>query len=65
VRLTGVSIAYNLSTAIFGGFAPFVAQYLIGATGNPAALSYCTIGGAIVSLFFLVRAKESAFHPLR
>lgn len=37
IRSTGVSIAYNLAVTLFGGFASFIATWLIGATGNPLA----------------------------
>src|SRR6185312_12005605 len=30
-----MSIGYSLSTALFGGFAPFISTWLIGATGSP------------------------------
>ncbi|HEY2027819.1 MAG TPA: MFS transporter [Myxococcales bacterium] len=36
VRTTGFSLAYSLATAIFGGFTPLVATWLIHATGNRA-----------------------------
>lgn len=34
-RLTGLSTAYNLASMIFGGFAPFVATWLISRTQSP------------------------------
>ena len=36
VRTTGFSLAYSLATAIFGGFTPAIATYLIQVTGNRA-----------------------------
>src|SRR5262249_48092795 len=32
-RVSGMSLSYNISVPIFGGFAPFFAQSLIGITG--------------------------------
>lgn len=37
VRTAGFSLAYALATALFGGFTPLVATYLIEATGDKAA----------------------------
>ena len=34
VRTTGLSIGYNLVTAIFGGFAPFIGTWLARETGQ-------------------------------
>jgi MHS family proline/betaine transporter-like MFS transporter len=34
IRSTGTSIAYNLAVTIFGGFAPFIATWLIAQTGD-------------------------------
>jgi metabolite-proton symporter len=36
VRTVGFSLAFSLATALFGGFTPAVATYLIHVTGNPA-----------------------------
>ena len=39
---------------IFGGFAPFVATWLIAPTGNPLSPSYYLIFTALLSLFALI-----------
>jgi len=36
VRTSGFALAYSLATALFGGFTPAIATYLIEATGNRA-----------------------------
>jgi hypothetical protein len=36
VRASGFSLAYSLATALFGGFTPMIATYLIEVTGNKA-----------------------------
>lgn len=36
VRTAGISLAYSLATALFGGFTPAICTYLIQATGNRA-----------------------------
>jgi MFS family permease len=55
VRTVGFSLAYSLATAIFGGFTPAVATWLINATQNKAMpgvwLSFaaaCGLGAAIL-----------------
>ncbi|MGY4858619.1 MFS transporter [Cryobacterium sp. AP23] len=56
VRYTASAITYNLSYAIFGGTAPFVATALIAATGNNLAPAiYLTViaAGALVAALLL------------
>src|SRR3712207_617327 len=43
VRYGGFSIGYNISVAIFGGSAPYIAVYLIDATGNPLSPAFYVI----------------------
>ncbi|WBL20129.1 MFS transporter [Citricoccus sp. NR2] len=54
VRYTASAVTYNLSYAIFGGTAPFVATWLIDATGLPYApaiyLSVIAIGSFCAAL---------------
>ncbi|WP_375779415.1 MFS transporter [Bradyrhizobium sp. ma5] len=64
VRFTGFSTAYNLAQAIFGGFAPFAAQYLIAATGSSVAPAYLLMAGPIISLGAILMVKETAFEAL-
>jgi MHS family proline/betaine transporter-like MFS transporter len=49
-RATGMSIAYNVGVAVFGGFTPAIVIWLISATGSKAAPSFYLIFTAIVSL---------------
>jgi len=57
IRMSALSIGYNIGFAVFGGTAPFVATYLIDATGNKLAPSFYLIAASIVSLivFFIIR----------
>jgi MHS family proline/betaine transporter-like MFS transporter len=64
-RVTGLSIGYNISQTIFGGFAPFIASLLIALTGDPTAAAWYVMAGALVSTLVLLRMKETAFSPLR
>lgn len=54
VRTAGFSLAYSLATAIFGGFTPAIATYLIQATGNRAIpglwLSFAAVCGLIAAV---------------
>ena len=49
-RVSGMSLAYNISVPIFGGFAPFFAQSLIDVTGSKLAPSYYMMATALLSL---------------
>lgn len=64
VRYTASAITYNVSYAVFGGTAPFVATWLIATTGNPMAPAiYLTVvaAGALVAAWLL---PETAHRPL-
>jgi MHS family proline/betaine transporter-like MFS transporter len=57
-RATGMSIAYNVGVAVFGGFTPAIVIWLISATGSKAAPSFYLIFTAIVSLAALAAASK-------
>ena len=59
VRMSAVSIGYNVGFAVFGGTAPFIATYLIQATGSKIAPSYYLVAAALVSLFVFIKIRES------
>jgi len=65
VRYTALSIGYNIAVAIFGGFAPFIATFLVRVTDNNHAPAFYVIAAAIVTLLILLRTRETAFAPLR
>ena len=65
VRYTALSIGYNIAVAIFGGFAPFIATWLIKATGNPLAPAFYVIAAAVITFAILTRIRETAFAPLK
>jgi MHS family proline/betaine transporter-like MFS transporter len=64
-RTTLMSIGYALSVAIFGGFAPFIATWLIRATGTPIAPTYYLIAAGLVSAATILTFRETAFERLR
>jgi MHS family proline/betaine transporter-like MFS transporter len=64
VRYTALSVGYNIPVAIFGGFAPFIATWLIQSTGNILAPAYYVIAASAVTLVTMIWVKETAFEPL-
>jgi MFS transporter, MHS family, proline/betaine transporter len=50
VRATGMTVSYNLSVSIFGGFAPLVVTWLIAVTGSPLAPAYYVMAGLAVAV---------------
>lgn len=66
LRSTWMSAGYTLAVAVFGGFAPFMATWLIGATGSPLAPTYLyLIPAALISMIVVLRLKETSGRPLR
>ncbi|MGA9867338.1 MAG: MFS transporter, partial [Acetobacteraceae bacterium] len=63
-RSTWMTPAYALAVAIFGGFAPFIATWLIAATGSPISPAWYVIGAAIISFVVIWRMPETAHQEL-
>jgi MHS family proline/betaine transporter-like MFS transporter len=49
VRAIGVSLSFSTAVTIFGGFAPFVATWLIATTGDPLSPSFYLVVTAALS----------------
>lgn len=64
-RSSWMTPAYALAVAIFGGFAPFIATWLIGATGTPMAPAYYVMAASVVSLLVVWQMPETAHADLR
>jgi MHS family proline/betaine transporter-like MFS transporter len=64
VRYTALSVGYNIPVAIFGGFAPFIATWLIQLTGNPLAPAFYVVAASLATLVTMIWVKETAFTPL-
>jgi MHS family proline/betaine transporter-like MFS transporter len=64
VRYTALSVGYNIPVAIFGGFAPFIATWLIQSTGNPLSPAFYVIAASLATLVTMAWVKETAFEPL-
>ncbi len=54
VRAVGMSAAYSTGVAIFGGLAPFISDWLIGATGNRTAPGWYVAACACISLAAMI-----------
>jgi MFS transporter, MHS family, proline/betaine transporter len=65
VRYGGFSIGYNISVAIFGGSAPYIAVYLIDATGSSLSPAFYVIFGAVATLLTVLTIPETAGTDLK
>ena len=52
-RAIGVAFGYSISVTIFGGFAPFVATWLIAQTGDPLSPAFYLMFTALLSIVAL------------
>lgn len=63
VRTAGFSLAYSLATAIFGGFTPLIATWLIDTTGSKASpgywLAFAGFCGAFAAIMVYRRQQRS------
>ena len=60
VRAVGVAFSYSISVTVFGGFAPFVATWLIAQTGDPLSPSYYLMATALLSIVALTVVQRRA-----
>ena len=61
IRYSSLSIPYHLGTGYFGGFLPFISQYIVAKTGDPFAGLWYTmavVAMALVVTVFGLREKE-------
>ncbi|WP_371377342.1 MFS transporter [Sporomusa aerivorans] len=66
VRCSAIGVGYNFAVAVFGGTAPFVATWLISATGDNLAPTYYLIAGAALTFLVLAfLAEETYKKPLK
>lgn len=52
VRYTSLSVPYHIGTGYFGGFLPFISQYIVAKTGDPFAGLWYTV--AVVGMALIV-----------
>ena len=54
IRYSSLSIPYHLGTGYFGGFLPFISQYIVAKTGDPYAGLWYTWGVTLLALVVTV-----------
>jgi MFS family permease len=64
IRATGLSIAYAVGVAIFGGSTQFIVTWLLAATGNPAAPAWYVAGCSVVTALAMMALPESRDRAL-
>lgn len=64
VRYSGFAVSFNLSNALFGGTAPFVATVLIATSGSVLAPGWYLMGAAVISLIAVACSVETSKKPL-
>jgi nitrate/nitrite transporter NarK len=66
VRYTSMSVPYHIGTGYFGGFLPFISQYIVVRTGDPFAGLWYTVAVVVmaflVTLFFLPETRNRDLH---
>jgi MHS family proline/betaine transporter-like MFS transporter len=69
VRYSAVGFGYAVGISIFGGFAPFLATYLLGATGNAFAPAFMVMIAAaitfVIVLAFVRESPETGVMPVK
>lgn len=65
LRYSGLALPYNLSSAAFGGTAPFVSAGLVTLLGTPLAPAFWAMAVGIPTLVVYARLRETAHEPLR
>ncbi|MDH5194535.1 MAG: MFS transporter, partial [Nitrospira sp.] len=62
-RYTGLSISYNMTSALFGGTAPLVATIVFERSGSPLAPGWYVTVCAVLSLLVLLTIREEPQEP--
>lgn len=59
-----LSLAYAVGIALAGGFAPFIATWLIASTGSSTAPAYYLVATALVTIVTVLASRETAHGRL-
>ncbi|MFM9371920.1 MFS transporter [Streptomyces sp. Da 82-17] len=59
-RTSGMAIGYNVASAVFGGFTPYIATWLVASTGARIAPVYYVAGAALIAAGWLALQRETA-----
>jgi MHS family proline/betaine transporter-like MFS transporter len=65
VRLSAMSLGYNVGFSFFGGTAPLIATYIIKETGSNVAPGIYLAFSALISLFVFLIIRETYRDPLK
>jgi MFS transporter, MHS family, proline/betaine transporter len=60
-----LSLSFSLAVAVFGGFTPFISQWLIAAIGSPLAPTFYIMVVVALSFVVVLQMQETAHRPLR
>lgn len=63
-RTSGMAIGYNISAAVFGGFTPFIATWLIEVTGTKFAPLYYLAAAALLAGTWIAFQRETSRDEL-
>ncbi|URW75930.1 MFS transporter [Sphingomonas donggukensis] len=61
IRYSSMSIPYHVGTGYFGGFLPFISQYIVARTGNPYAglwYTWIVVAIALAVLVFCMKERD-------
>lgn len=64
IRYTALSVSYGFSVAIFGGFSPLAATWLIAATGNALSPAWLVMAAGAASALSILSMREPRNQPL-
>ena len=64
VRVSAMSVGYNVSMAIFGGTTPMIAAWLLERTHDDRSFVWYLIVAAAISLVFTLMLREGKGKPL-
>ena len=65
IRYSSMSIPYHLGTGYFGGFLPFISQYIVARTGDPYAGLWYTIAVVAMALLVTLLGLQETVPPRR
>lgn len=64
VRYAGFAIAYNVSTALFGGTAPALNDWMVLQTGNNLMPAFYMMAACVIGVLALLKLPETARCPI-
>src|SRR3546814_6492991 len=65
IRYTSMSIPYHIGTGYFGGFLPFISQYIVARSGDPFSglwYTFAVVAMALIVSFFWLPETRSEEH---